>query len=197
MRPSRWAGLGAVAGGSAAVVDLMGRGALHLDTGIGRRLRPLGPLRLDIAASPETVFDVVAEPYLHRTPRAMADKLEVCERGTDMVLAAHHTRTRWFTTTTCAAPCRTSSKRSDSSRHPRERTSSIAGSSAPTSGRSEGPGEASSPTGGRPRYANRSRASGANPNDEADVTEQLRRLPTATRPGCTADLGVQRVTGRR
>jgi len=100
VRPSRWAGLGAVAGGSAAVVDLMGRGALHLDTGIGRRLRPLGPLRLDIAASPETVFDVVAEPYLHRTPRAMADKLEVFERGTDMVLAAHHTRTRRFTTTT-------------------------------------------------------------------------------------------------
>src|SRR6266851_4888817 len=38
-----------------------------------------------------TVFDVIAAPYLERTPRAMAGKLRVLERGTDMVLAEHYT----------------------------------------------------------------------------------------------------------
>jgi hypothetical protein len=37
------------------------------------------------------VFDVIAAPYLGKTPRAMRDKLEVLERGSDMVLAAHFT----------------------------------------------------------------------------------------------------------
>jgi hypothetical protein len=91
---------GVVFGGTATIFALMARGALVLDTGVGRRYRPLGPIRLEIAAPPETVFDVVAEPYLQRTPRAMAAKLEVLERGTNMVLAAHHTPTRWFTATT-------------------------------------------------------------------------------------------------
>jgi hypothetical protein len=75
-----------VAGGA-----LVARAGLTLDIGIGRRLRPLGPITLDIAAPPEVVFDVVAAPYLGRTPRAMHDKLEVIERGADLVLAAHHT----------------------------------------------------------------------------------------------------------
>ncbi len=67
------------------------RGGLTLDLGIGRRVRPLGPIARDIAASPETVFDVIAGPYLGKTPRAMADKLRVLERGSDMVLAEHFT----------------------------------------------------------------------------------------------------------
>jgi polyketide cyclase/dehydrase/lipid transport protein len=37
------------------------------------------------------VFDVIAAPYLRTTPRAMRAKLEVIERGTDLVLAAHRT----------------------------------------------------------------------------------------------------------
>jgi hypothetical protein len=41
------------------------------------------------------VFRVIAGPYLGSTPRALADKLEVTERGTDMVLVAHHTPIRW------------------------------------------------------------------------------------------------------
>jgi hypothetical protein len=44
-----------------------------------------------IAASPDAVFDLLAAPYLGRTPRALQEKLEVWVRGTDMVLAAHHT----------------------------------------------------------------------------------------------------------
>ncbi|MEX2210368.1 MAG: SRPBCC family protein [Gaiellaceae bacterium] len=67
------------------------RGALTLDLGIGRTTRPLGPLTRQVAAPPETVFDVIARPYLERTPRALQDKLEVWERGSDMVLAAHFT----------------------------------------------------------------------------------------------------------
>jgi Polyketide cyclase / dehydrase and lipid transport len=69
------------------------RGSLTLDVGIGRRIRSLGPIRVPIGATRETVFDVIAAPYLAKTPRAMADKLHVLERGTDMVLAAHFTPT--------------------------------------------------------------------------------------------------------
>jgi hypothetical protein len=81
----------AVAGGAASAYWLAVRGALTLDTGIGRGTRPLGPIIVHIMAPRQVVFDVVATPYLGRTPRAMAAKLEVLERGSDMVLAAHHT----------------------------------------------------------------------------------------------------------
>jgi hypothetical protein len=89
MRRAKAAGflLGAAALGYVGLV----RGALTIDLGIGRRTRELGPLRRRIEATPETVFDVIAGPYLGRTPHAMADKLEVLERGSDMVLAAHFT----------------------------------------------------------------------------------------------------------
>lgn len=79
---------------------LVVRGALTLDVELGRRLRPLGPLRVVIAAPRETVFDVIAAPYLGRTPRALGTKLEVFERGSDMVLAAHFTRVGPRLTTT-------------------------------------------------------------------------------------------------
>jgi len=81
----------AVAGAFGAAYVAVGRGAVTVDLGIGRSLRPLGPARWSIDAPPEIVFDVVARPYLGRTPRALADKLEVWERGEDMVLAAHFT----------------------------------------------------------------------------------------------------------
>jgi hypothetical protein len=88
--PARPLALLAAAGGAAYV--LVVRGALTLDLGLGRRVRPLGPIRLEVAAPPETVFDVLAGPYLAKTPRALRAKLQVLERGTDLVLAAHHTR---------------------------------------------------------------------------------------------------------
>jgi hypothetical protein len=64
---------------------------LTLDLGVGRRTRRLGPIELRIAAPPEIVFDVIEGPY-RRTPRAMASKLRVWERGRDMVLAEHFTK---------------------------------------------------------------------------------------------------------
>jgi hypothetical protein len=76
----------------AAGAALVARAGLTLDIGIGRRIRPLGPITLDIEAPPEVVFDVIAAPYLGRTPRALRAKLEVIERGADLVLAAHHTQ---------------------------------------------------------------------------------------------------------
>lgn len=89
----------AVAAGVALVGGLGYRlvvtGELTLDTGIGREVQPLGPLTVPIAAQRETVFDVIAAPYLGRTPRAMAGEIEVLERGSDMVLAAHHTPVGW------------------------------------------------------------------------------------------------------
>jgi hypothetical protein len=81
-----------VAGASAAAAYLgVTTGALTLDVKLGRRLRPLGPIDRVIDAPPEVVFDVIAFPYLTKTPHAMDAKLRVVERGADMVLAEHFT----------------------------------------------------------------------------------------------------------
>jgi hypothetical protein len=66
-------------------------GALTLDTGWGRRVRSLGCPPVDVAAPRELVFDVLSAPYAERRPRALAEKVDVLERGTDMALAAHRT----------------------------------------------------------------------------------------------------------
>jgi Polyketide cyclase / dehydrase and lipid transport len=79
--------LGGLAGSALLVV----RGALTIDIGLGRRTRELGPLQAEILAEPDVVFDVVAAPYLGRTPGSMTDKLRVVERGHDMVIAEHYT----------------------------------------------------------------------------------------------------------
>jgi hypothetical protein len=57
----------------------------------GRCRQPLGPIRLVMAAPPEVVFDVIAAPYLGKTPRAIADKLQVIDRGSDLAVADHYT----------------------------------------------------------------------------------------------------------
>ena len=92
-RPIRWllGGAAAAAGVTAAGYVGLVTGACPLDLGIGRRSRPLGPQLVEVAAPREMVFDLIAEPYLGRAPRALADKINVLERGSDMVLAAHFT----------------------------------------------------------------------------------------------------------
>ena len=92
--------LAGVTGAGFLLWALIVRGSLAPDLGVGRRHRPLGPLTFRIAASREIVFDVVSGPYLGRTPRALGEKLEVLERGEDVVLAAHHTRAYGLTATT-------------------------------------------------------------------------------------------------
>ena len=89
-----------LAGGLAGGYALLVRGALTLDLGVGRRIRPLGPIERTIAAPPVTIFDVIAAPYLGRTPRALQGKLQVWERSSDMALAAHVTTSGRVTTTT-------------------------------------------------------------------------------------------------
>jgi hypothetical protein len=91
---------GALVAALAAVRGLLARGAITVDVGVGRTLRPLGPLTVSIAAPRELVFEVVASPYLARTPRALERKLKVLERGEDMVLAAHFTEGSGFVATT-------------------------------------------------------------------------------------------------
>ncbi|HVF20854.1 MAG TPA: SRPBCC family protein [Mycobacteriales bacterium] len=96
LRPATAAAAATALAGAAVVgYGLVVRGDLVVDTGLGRRLHPLGPLAVDIAAPRDVVFDVIAEPYLGRLTRAMAEKVEVVERGTDMVLAAHRTKVGW------------------------------------------------------------------------------------------------------
>lgn len=68
--------------------------AVPVDLGVGRTTRPLGPFGVDIDAPVEVVFDVLSEPYLGRQTRAVAEKIRVLERGSDMVLAAHRTPLR-------------------------------------------------------------------------------------------------------
>ncbi len=75
-------------------------GGVTIDSGLGRRVRELGPVTWEIAAERETVFDVIAGPYLGKTPQSMKDHLDVWERGTDMVLAAHYTNVKCGVTTT-------------------------------------------------------------------------------------------------
>ena len=79
---------------------LMSTGRLTLDTGWGRRTRGLGPQVVRIAAPRELVFDMAAVPYGERPPHAFRKKVEVLERGTDMVVAAHRTRAGRLTTVT-------------------------------------------------------------------------------------------------
>jgi Polyketide cyclase / dehydrase and lipid transport len=79
---------------------LLTSGALTLDLDVGRRVQPLGPLVHTMRAPQDVVFDVIASPYLGRTPRALAEKLQVWERGSDMVLAAHFTPAKCGITTT-------------------------------------------------------------------------------------------------
>ena len=86
--------------GARTAYRLLANGALTLDLGAGRRLQSLGPLVRPIAAPREVVFDVIASPYLGRTPRALAEKLRVWEQGSDMVLAAHLTPVKCGVTTT-------------------------------------------------------------------------------------------------
>jgi hypothetical protein len=88
-----WLIPGVPAGAAVLAAGYLGlvTGAVAVDLGIGRRVRPLGPLTVVIAAPRDRVFEVISAPYLGRQSRAVADKIQILERGTDMVLAAHRT----------------------------------------------------------------------------------------------------------
>lgn len=80
---------------------LVATGRLTLDTGLGRRTRPLGPQVVRIRAPRETVFDLIAVPYLAKNPpRALREKVQILDHGTDLVLAAHRTKAGGLTAVT-------------------------------------------------------------------------------------------------
>lgn len=80
---------------------LLAMGRLHLDLGWGRSFHPLGPISVRIAAPRELVFEVIAGPYLGRTPEASG--IEVVSRGEGLVVAAHHTPIHFYTARTVEA----------------------------------------------------------------------------------------------
>lgn len=85
----------------AGLVALLSLGRLTLDVGWGRRLRALGPQVVRIGAPRELVFDLVAVPYLSlNPPRELRSKIQVLERSTGMVVAAHRTKVGRITTIT-------------------------------------------------------------------------------------------------
>lgn len=85
--------VGALVAVAAVTYVLAATGRLTVDVGLGRRVRPLGPHVVRIAASPERVFDLVTVPYLSgQPPRELREKVRVLERSDGMVLAAHRTR---------------------------------------------------------------------------------------------------------
>lgn len=67
------------------------RGQLALDIGMGRSVRPLGPLTYWVEAPRDVVFDVAAAPYGPHPPRELRAHVEVLQRSPSMVLAAHRT----------------------------------------------------------------------------------------------------------
>ncbi len=85
----------------AIALALLSLRRLTLDTGWGRRLRPLGPQVIRIGPPREIVFDLVRVPYLSATPpRELREKVQVIDRGGNLVLAAHRTTVGRFTPTT-------------------------------------------------------------------------------------------------
>jgi hypothetical protein len=77
---------------------LLAMGRLHLDLGWGRSFHELGPMTVSIAASRELVFELIAAPYLDRTPRESG--IDVLARGEDIVVAAHQTPIHFYTART-------------------------------------------------------------------------------------------------
>ena len=87
-----WIVLGsAVVFGTRATIGALIRGRLTLDLGIGRSIRALGPITIDVAAPRDIVFDVAAAPYGPRPPAELRRHVEVLQRSPGMVLAAHRT----------------------------------------------------------------------------------------------------------
>jgi hypothetical protein len=91
---------GTVIGGVLTLLSWMSRGKLTLDVGVGRSFHRLGPVTVVIDAPRDVVFEQLSAPYLGRRPRALADTLEVLERGSDMVVALHRSRVGFWTADT-------------------------------------------------------------------------------------------------
>lgn len=67
------------------------RGQLTVDLGVGRSVRPLGPIAIRVEAPRDVVFEVAAAPYGPQAPRELRRHVEVLQHSPGMVLAAHRT----------------------------------------------------------------------------------------------------------
>jgi hypothetical protein len=83
---------------TAGMLLLLAMGRLHLDLGWGRSLHELGPITVRIAAPRERVFEIIAAPYLGRTPGRSG--IEVIARGDALVVATHYTKVHFYTSRT-------------------------------------------------------------------------------------------------
>ncbi len=83
--------VGALVAGVTVAVRAAVRGQLTLDVGVGRSVRPLGPIAIRVMAPRGVVFDVAAAPYGPRAPKELRRHVEVLQRSRGMVLAAHRT----------------------------------------------------------------------------------------------------------
>jgi hypothetical protein len=83
--------VGALVAGVTVAVRAAVRGQLTLDVGVGRSVRPLGPIAIRVVAPRGIVFDVAAAPYGPRAPKELRSHVDVLQRSPGMVLAAHRT----------------------------------------------------------------------------------------------------------
>lgn len=81
--------------GIVALVRLMRVGKLTLDTGWGRTVHEVGPIVLEVDAPRDVVFEQISAAYLGSTPKSLRGHLEVVDRGADLVLARHWSKTRF------------------------------------------------------------------------------------------------------
>ncbi len=80
--------------GLGALYLLVASGRLTPRFGVGRSLRPLGPIVVRIRAPREVVFEVIRAPYSEHAPRELREAVTVLEREGNRVLAEHRTRVR-------------------------------------------------------------------------------------------------------
>ncbi|HZP29051.1 MAG TPA: SRPBCC family protein, partial [Acidimicrobiia bacterium] len=69
-------------------------GDVTVDLRLGRSVRALGPLTVTIDAPRPIVWEVLAAPYVGHPPASLRKKIEVLERGRDLVVAVHRTPVR-------------------------------------------------------------------------------------------------------
>jgi hypothetical protein len=84
--------------GVAGMFLLLAMGRLSLDLGWGRSLHELGPITIRIAAPRDLVFEMISAPYTGRTPEGSG--IDVIARSDALVVAAHHTKLRFYTART-------------------------------------------------------------------------------------------------
>jgi len=84
--------------GVAGMFLLLAMGRLSLDLGWGRSLHELGPITIRIAAPRDLVFEMISAPYTGRTPGGSG--IDVIARSDALVVAAHHTKLRFYTART-------------------------------------------------------------------------------------------------